>query len=355
MAAGLRLHLPQNAGLLLAVGLFAAVYGLYTHLHPNGGSPAVLVQNANEAFALVLVAMAQTVPVLTGGLDLSVGAMMTLVNCLASVVVNGSPLSIAGGIVLCLAVGLLGGFVNGCIIVYGRLQPIIVTLATGAVFIGIALFLRPTPGGDVDGDLSFALTYDLVEFAAVYGLFDDGEAPWFAPIGWIPVPALLLLAVVLAVWLPFRNSVLGRGCYAVGSSESAAYMSGVKVDRSKIAAYTLAGLFAAIGGLYLALQTGSGNADVPQAGSYTHNSIAAAVIGGTSLYGGSGGAVGSIFGALVLRAISFNFRVFDADGPLGFLADPLLQPLFEGCVLLLAVSLGAARVFRVRNRLQLFG
>src|SRR3546814_18826634 len=105
----------------------------------------------------------------------------------------------------------------------------------------ISLFLRPTPGGDVDADLSFALTFDLVEFAATYGLFDDGEAAWFAPIGWIPVPAILLTAVVAAIWVPFRNSVVGRGCYAVGSAEGAAYMSGLQVGRSKIAAYPLAG------------------------------------------------------------------------------------------------------------------
>lgn len=348
----LRLRLSQNLGLLLAIGLFVLVYGLYTALHPRGGSAQVIVQNANEAFVLVMVGMAQTVPVLTGGLDLSVGAVMTLVNCLASIVIAGSPLQIAFGVVTCLAAGALAGFVNGCIIVYGRLQPIIVTLATGAVYIGIALFLRPTPGGRVDGDLAFAATFDVNEALFTYGV----EPPaWIeSTVGLVPMPLILLLLVVGLVWLPFRNSVLGRGCYAVGSAEGAAYMTGLAVGRARIAAFTLAGLFAGIGGLYLALQTGSGNADVPQAGAYTLNSIAAVVIGGTSLYGGSGGAIGSIFGALVLRSISFNFRVFDSDGWAGFLADPLLQPLFEGCVLLVAVSLGAARVFRVRNRLELF-
>jgi ribose transport system permease protein len=95
------------------------------------------------------------------------------------------------------------------------------------------------------------------------------------------------------------------------------------------------------------MQTSSGNADELQAGAYTLNSIAALVIGGTSLMGGAGGAVGSLFGALVLRAISFNFRIFDVA--------PLLQPLLEGLVLLAAVSLGAARTFRVKNRLELLG
>ena len=124
-------------------------------------------------------------------------------------------------------------------------------------------------------------------------------------------------------------------------------MSGVAINRSKLAAFTLAGFFAAVGGLYLTLQTSSGNADIQQAGGYTLNSIAAVVIGGTSLMGGTGGAIGSAIGALVIRAISFNFRIFDVA--------PLLQPLIEGIVLLAAVSLGAARVFRIKNRLELFG
>ncbi|WP_207477202.1 ABC transporter permease [Arenibaculum pallidiluteum] len=351
----LRLRLAQNRGLIGAILMFALLYGLYSVLHPRGGSGPLLVQNANESFALVLAAMAQTLPVLTGGLDLSVGPLMTLVNCLASQVLNGGPADLALGIALCLGAGLLGGFVNGCLVVYGRVQPIVATLASGAVFTGIALLLRPTPGGEIDKDLSFGLTYDLAELAATFGLFDDGKAPWFAPFAGLPTPVLLVVAIVVLVWLPFRASVTGRGCYAVGSSEGAAYMSGIAVDRSRLAAYMLAGLFAATAGLYLALQTGSGNADAPQAAAYTLNSIAAVVIGGTSLFGGSGGVVGSIFGALVLRAISFNFRVFDPGSWLGALADPLLQPFVEGLVLLLAVSLGAARVLRVRNRLHLFG
>ena len=305
----------------------------------------MLIQNSNESLALIMVAMAQTVPVLAGGLDLSVGAVMMLVNCIASHIMVGSPAALLTGTVVCLAAGALAGFINGCVVVYGRLQPIIATLATGAIYVGIALFLRPTPGGEIDKDLAWAFTNDLYELAATYGWFDGGDAAWFQPIAWIPVPLLLTIAVVVLVWLPFRATVTGRNVYAVGSSESAAYMSGLAIDQAKLAAFTLAGFFAGVGGLYLAIQTSSGNADVPQAGGYTLNSIAAVVIGGTALTGGSGGAFGSLVGALVIRAISFNFRIFDVP--------PLLQPLFEGVVLLAAVSLGAGRVFRVKNRLQL--
>ena len=342
----LRIRAAQNAGLITVIVVFVAFYVFYNMNHPRGFSTAVYIQNSNEVFTLAMVAMAQTVPVLLGGLDLSVGAIMTLVNCLASHLLSGSPLQIAFGILVCLATAAACGFMNGCIVVYGRIQPIIATLATGAIFLGLALFLRPSPGGDVDGDLSWAATNDLFEVAATYGFFDDGEAAWFQPIAWIPVPLLLLILAAVVVWIPFARSVTGRAVYAIGSGEGAAYMSGLNINRAKIAAFTLGGFFAGMGGLYLALQTSSGNADIPQAGAYTLNSIAAVVIGGTSLLGGVGSAIGSIFGALVLRTISFNFRIFEFD--------PLLQPLFEGVVLLAAVSLGALRVLRVKNSLELF-
>ena len=123
-------------------------------------------------------------------------------------------------------------------------------------------------------------------------------------------------------------------------------MSGLPIARAKIAAFTLGGFFAACGGLYLAIQTSSGNADIQQAGTYTLNSIAAVVLGGTSLLGGVGGAIGSIVGAMILRVMTFYFRILDID--------PLLQPLIEGLVLLVAVSFGAFRTLRVKNKLDLF-
>ena len=206
-------------------------------------------------------------------------------------------LGILLGMIICLAIGALGGLFNGVVVVYGRIQPIIATLATGAIFIGIALFLRPQPGGKIDDDLNWALTNSLGDFASTVHIFNDGAAPWFAPFAGIPTPFVLLALIVLLVWVPFRRTVTGRTIYAIGSAEGAAYMSGLDVNRARIAAFTLGGFFAACGGLFLAIQTSSGNADIPQAGAYTLNSIASVVIGGTSLLGGTGGAVGSVFGA----------------------------------------------------------
>jgi ribose transport system ATP-binding protein len=316
----------ENRGALLAVAIFVAMFALFVLKHPAGFSGKVINTAANKGALLALVGMAQTLPILTAGLDLSVGMVFVLANCLASTIMAGSPLQTAFGALAVLAVGALCGAINGAIVVYGRLQPIIATLATGAVYYGCALWLRPAPGGEVNTDFADAMVGSLG--------------------GTIPSAALLLLGVVLFIWIPYRRSVLGRGAYAIGSSEQAAYMSGIPIARAKFFAYLLAGLLSSIAGLFLTCITYSGEANSILGSSYTLNSIASVVIGGTSLFGGSGGAIGSIFGAFVLRTIGDLLLVFDLD--------PLWQPLFLGIVLLVAVSLGSFRLLRVKNKLDIY-
>jgi ribose transport system ATP-binding protein len=315
----------QNAGPLMALFVFAVMFLLFSIRQQNGLSTNVLTSVSNKAVILALVAMAQTLVIITGGFDLSAGMIMTMACCMASVVLNGTPWQIALGALAVLGSGLVAGAINAAIVVWGRIQPIIVTLATGAIYFGVSLWLRPSPGGEVSEDLSNALTYDF------FG---------------IPTTFLLLAGVWLFVWWPFRNSVPGRTCFALGSAESAAYMSGLAIGRSRFAAYSLAGVLAAAGGLLLALISLSGEASASQGGLYTLNSIAAVAIGGTSLFGGSGGMIGSILGALVLRTISDLLFVFNAPA--------LWQPLFQGFILLGAVCIGGLRVLRRKNQLDVF-
>jgi len=315
----------RNAGPLFSFLVFAVMFILFASQQANGLSTNVLTSVSNKGVVLAYVAMAQTLVILTGGFDLSIGMVMTMTSCLASVILNGSPVQTALAAFAILASGLVAGTINAAIVVIGRIQPIIATLATGAIYYGIALLLRPSPGGEVNEDLSNALTYD------VFG---------------IPTTFLLLVGTILFVWWPFRNLVIGRNCYAVGSSERAAYMSGLAIGRARFAAYALAGLLAACGGLLLSLISLSGEASSSQGGFYTLNSIAAVAIGGTSLFGGSGGFIGSICGALVLRIISDLLFVFNAPA--------LWQPLFQGLILLGAVCLGAIRVLRRKNQMDVF-
>ena len=322
----LNFFISAHRGVLFAAAIFVAMFTLFVSKHPAGFSAKVINTAANKGTLLALVAMAQTIPVLTAGLDLSVGMVFVLTNCLASTILAGSPLQTAFGALTVLVVGALCGAINGTIVVWGRLQPIIATLATGAIYYGGALWLRPAPGGEVNTDFADAMV----------GLLG----------GTIPAAALLLLGVVLFIWIPFRRSVLGRAVYAIGSSEQAAYMCGIPIAGAKFLAYLLAGLLSAIAGLLLTCITYSGEANSILGSSYTLNSIASVVVGGTSLFGGSGGAIGSIFGAFVLRTIGDLLLVFDLD--------PLWQPLFLGVVLLVAVSLGSFRLLRIKNKLDIY-
>lgn len=312
---------------LMAIGIFAVMFVIYVSNHPAGLTANVVQTAANKGVLLAFVAMAQTLVVVTAGIDLSVGMIFILTNCLASWLVLGTPGETALGVVVVLLAGLACGAVNGLIVIYGRLQPIVATIATGAVFFGLALLLRPFPGGGVNEGLADVLTGRLF--------------------GFVPTSLVALALVVLLVWVPFSRSVVGRAAYASGSAETAAYMSGMPIRRAKFLAYALAGLLASIGGLFLTFFTYTGEAAFASGNAYTLFSIAAVVLGGVSLFGGKGSVVGAIFGALAFRTIGDLLFVFDLD--------PLWQPLFQGVVLLVAVSVGAFGLFRVRNRLEWFG
>ncbi|MFT2215680.1 ABC transporter permease [Rhizobium giardinii] len=322
-----RFWLNEQRGTLTAVGIFLLMFTIYVSNHPAGLTANVVQTASNKGVLLAFVAMAQTLVVITAGIDLSVGMIFILTNALASWLVIGSPLETSFGVVAVLAAGLACGALNGLIVIYGRLQPIVATIATGAVFFGIALLLRPFPGGSVNEDLADIMT------GKIFGV--------------VPSSLVALVAVILVVWVPFSRSVIGRAAYATGSSEIAAYMSSLPIRRAKFTAYLLSGLLAATGGLFLTFFTYTGEAALASGNAYTLFSIASVVLGGVSLFGGRGTAIGAVFGALAFRTIGDLLFVFDFD--------PLWQPLFQGVVLLVAVSLGAFGLFRVRNRLEWFG
>src|SRR5687768_3433497 len=207
----------EQRGTLLAFSVFVVMFVIYTSNHQAGFSANVVTTAANKGVLLALIAVAQTFVVLTAGIDLSIGMIFILCNCVASYIVVGTALEATLGIFGVLLTGLACGALNGLIVIYGRLQPIVTTIATGAAFFGIALLLRPFPGGEVHEGLADFLT---------------GQLP-----GGIPASAVALLVVVLVIWIPFRKSMLGRVVYAVGSAEPATYMSGFHIQRAKFAAY----------------------------------------------------------------------------------------------------------------------
>ncbi|HEX2619185.1 MAG TPA: ABC transporter permease [Phototrophicaceae bacterium] len=337
----------RNFRVGIAYIILIALLGITASLNERFFTPPVITSTSNQSMTLIFAGMAQTSVVITGGIDLSVGPVISMSNSLASATFleSNGLFNIVLVVLLVLTIASIAGLINGLIVVYGRLQPIIVTLATSSIYSGVALYLRPRPGGyvpDIYGDLLTKRVGQLLP-ETLFGSTPTGLSAFLQSFfNFIPASTILLIIVLVLIWIPFQRSRLGMWVYAVGSNEGAAYMSGVNVKQAKVFAYTLGGFFAGIAGLFLTAQTRSGDATTGAV--FTLQSIAVVVLGGTSLFGGSGGVAGTIAGAIALRLIPtilFFARV-----------NPLQQPLWEGGVILLAVAAGASRIFTVRNRLD---
>ena len=293
--------LLQRQGALIAL-LVVFIFGAaryYAFLTPEN-----LLNVLRQNSMLGLVALGMTFVILTGGIDLSVGALLAVAGVVAAKLAgNGTAVAVLGGVA---AAGLLG-LVNGLLIAKARIQPFIVTLAMLIAARGAALAATAEQSIPVD--------------RAATGL------TWLArgSIGPLPVPiAIFLIAFALGA-LVLRYTRFGRYVYGVGDNEEAARLMGLKVDRILIGTYVLSGMLAGLAGVILAARLGAGQ---PVAGTgWELDAIAAVVVGGTLLTGGQGGAGQTLIGVLLLGMI---FNLFNLEGTI----SPWWQWVLRGAFLL---------------------
>lgn len=260
-----------------------------------------------------IAAIGQTIVILSGGFDLSAGAVISLVNVvLAS---SMDPMSMETNIALWTLVGIgigmgVGAF-NGFFIAVLRMQPIVVTLSTMFILQGVTLLVMDKPGGGVSPDLGTFYLGDAIE-------------------GWLPMP-LVVVGVVLLLWLWLKGTRFGTALYAVGSDADSAAAVGVNVMLTRFLAYVIAGGCYGLAGVFISAQTGSGD---PLVGNPLLLSMfAAVVIGGTRLGGGQGGPVGTVFGAYILMIVVNILLVLNVSAYYSTIA--------EGAILILAVLAGS--------------
>jgi ribose transport system permease protein len=260
-----------------------------------------------------IAAVGQTIVILSGGFDLSAGAVISLVNVvLAS---SMDPTATTSSVVLWtlvgIAIGMAVGAFNGFFIAVLRMQPIVVTLSTMFILQGVTLLVMDKPGGFVGPDL---------------GAFYLGDA---VP-GWLPMP-LVVIGVVLLLWMWLKGTRFGTALYAIGSDPDAAAAVGVNVVLTRFMAYVIAGGCYGLAGVFISAQTGSGD---PLVGNPLLLSMfAAVVVGGTRLGGGQGGPVGTVFGAYVLMMVVNILLVMNVSAYYSTIA--------EGTILILAVLAGS--------------
>ena len=320
----IRSRLGEQIGpLCCAVGVIAVI-ALYAGYQPAILSAFGIASLANASVALALAAIGQTVVLMTGALDLSIGSEISLVNCFAATFMGDGTTHIVLVVIASLLIGVAAGALNGLVVAYGRVAPLIATFCTSFIYAGLSLTLRPQPGGSIPDSFANLLT-----------------GSW----GLLPFSLLLLLLAVLVIWLPVFRSRLGRFIVAYGDNPESAFASGIPVRRVGMAAYMLAGLFAAIAGLFLAAETTSGDPSIGNV--YTLNSLAAAVLGGVALTGGRGTVIGPILGAILLSII---LNVLSVVGISAFWQD-----FIEGGILVLVLGLAGIRLLRAQSWATLLG
>jgi ribose transport system permease protein len=256
--------------------LGALVYVLEPNLITGPGAFDVL---ATATVPLALIAFGQTLAILGRGIDLSVGGVVSTTTAILATHGSTSGATLAAQLLLVVALGTAGGLVNGALVAWTPLQPFIVTLATWSIWGGIAFLVLPVEGGAPAPEL----------------------VTWFTG-AWFGIPkSVFVIGALFAGWLWLRQTRFVIDVRAIGSDEARAKLTGVPIHRRKLQTYALSGGLAALAGVYLAAQTGSG---APTAGDqFILNSVAAVIIGGASIFGGTGSAAGSIVGAAVLILI----------------------------------------------------
>lgn len=314
--------------------IFVAMLVVTAVLQKNFFEMKSVVRNINAFAPLVLVTMGQAVVIISGGIDLSAGTAVSLITCvLTTVMKKADPVSGVWALLAALAVALMMGVINGIGIGYLRIPPVIVTFATSFMWLGAALFLRPTPGGEaVDWFYAFynfgsmqRASEGLKEFTAIFP------------------PALFLVLIGCALWYALSRMRVGRYIYAVGSNSDSAYESGIDTARVQTAACMINSVFLFLAALFFVGQSQSGDARLGDP--LTLRAIAAAVVGGIALTGGRGSVYFALVGALILSLV--NKIIFFANISYAY------QTLVGGVIVIVAIA--ASQAYTLYNRRVIAG
>ncbi|MBN2051082.1 MAG: ABC transporter permease [Spirochaetales bacterium] len=298
-------------------------------LQKNFFSIKSIVRNINAFTPLILLTMGQAVVIIAGGIDLSAGPALSLLTCVLTFIMKeGSPVTGVYALVITFAAAVLLGIINGIGIGYLRIPPVIATFATSFMWLGTALFIRPTPGGET-----------VNWFNAFYSFRSLENVPQvIRTIGDIIPPALVLVLLGCFFWYILSRTRTGRYIYAVGSSLESAYESGIDTALVQTSAYIINSVFIFLTALFFVGQNQSGDARLGDP--LTLRAIAAAVVGGIALSGGKGSVFFAIVGALILSFV--NKIIFFADIPYAF------QTLVGGVIVIGAIA--SSRFYTIYNQ-----
>lgn len=312
---GFMIKSHQEESLLLL--LIVIIIAISPMISPDFFTEYNLFNLLRQISYTAIVSIGMLLTILIGGIDLSVGSIMQAVG-LSSILLIQSDMPVWLVVVIVMCIGMALGLINGSLIVYGLLQPFIVTLGTKIIIDGTTLVI--SDGKGVSGNASD-------------GFLEIGAGHW----GPVPIPVVIMFMLIIIGSVVLNRTVFGRQIYAVGSNRLSAHNSGINVNKIQLLVYMLSGLFAAIAGLLVAARTGAFQPITTHGGAagMELNAIAAVVVGGASLAGGKGTIGGAFLGAL-LSGLLFNLLVF-------LNLNPYIQQFILGAIVLAAVIFSASK------------
>ncbi|MFI6058249.1 ABC transporter permease [Streptomyces sp. NPDC051286] len=316
-ASGRRFRLAVVGGQNLSlIGALVVVLALFGSLNDNYLSWSNMQVIGEAATIVGLLAIVQTVVIICGALDISVGSQAGLASVVSAMVFTSMGSSAVIGIAVALGIGVLAGVLNGVIIVYGRVNPTIATLAGLAAYKGIAQLVS-------DGRAQGYVLND-----SIFVFLGRGK------IAGLPVMIWMLAVVALTVHILLKYTDIGRNLYAIGGNDTAARLAGISINKYLIAAYALCGVVAAVAGILLTARTGSGQ---PVSGSegLELKAITAAALGGCALKGGKGGIGGTLLAVALLGALENGLTVQGIN--------TFWQNVAQGALLVIAVVIQQRR------------
>lgn len=305
-----RIFNSTEGGIFLVLVLMAIILAVIT---PSFADPYNLGVLVRQFSFVAIIAMGQTLVLLTRGIDLSVGAIAGLSGIVSAWLMVNTGVNPFVCIVLSLLFGAACGSINGVLITKLNLNPFIVTLAMGEIFFGLIMVItQGWPISDIPGNVLFL-----------------GQGM----IGPAPVPGIIMIVLGILFIYILKSTPFGRHIYAIGGNESAANIVGIRIDKVKILVYALSGTFAALAGVLMMLRLGAGQPQIGEA--WLMASITAAIIGGTSLMGGQGKIIGAIIGAALMGVLANAIVLLDISA--------YWERVIIGVVVLIAITLDRMR------------
>lgn len=289
---------PALTGLIIVITLFSFLSNRFLTL-------SNFINVTRQVSIEAIIAFGMTLVIISGGIDLSVGSSLALSSAILASILKDGNISLA--VVTSLAVGAGIGFVNGFIVAKGKIQAFIVTLATMAI--ARSLTLAYTEGMPITG---FPDSFRFIGREDIFG---------------IPVPVIVMSIVMFILFFILRYTKFGLELYAVGGNETAANLTGIRVDGYKIMVYVVSGVLAALSGIVLTSRLNSAQPTIGQG--FELNAIAAVVLGGASLSGGRGSIIGTFLGAMLMGFINNGMNILNIS--------PFYQEAVKGLVILAAV------------------